>query len=147
MGGINVGRWLAGGFAAALVIFVLEGALATLYADRMSALLAEHGLSAPMNARTLILATLISLLMGLVIVFIYAASRMRFGQGPRTGIIAALAVYLAGYLPNLIGYGMIGLYPANLLWLWAGQGLIELAIAGVVGAWIYKEDPTRLGMR
>jgi hypothetical protein len=147
MGGISVGRWLAGGFAAALVIFVMEGALSSLYADRMGAVLAEHGLSAPMSARTLILAALISLLMGLVIVFIYAAGRMRFGQGPRTGIIAALAVYFAGYLPTLIGYAMIGLYPTDLLWLWGAQGLIELTLAGIVGAWIYKEDPTRLGMR
>ena len=37
MGGFNVGRWLAGGVVAAIVVWVIEGVSAIFYMDEMEA--------------------------------------------------------------------------------------------------------------
>jgi hypothetical protein len=50
----------------------------------------------------------------LVLTFLYAAMRPRFGAGPKTAVIAAVAFWSGGYVLSLIGYGMVGLYPAGL---------------------------------
>jgi hypothetical protein len=34
---------------------------------------------------------------------------------------------------------VLGLYPDDLLVKWGVQGLVEMVIAGVAGAWVYKE--------
>jgi hypothetical protein len=34
----------------------------------------------------------------------------RFGAGPKTAVIAAVALWFGSYLLSLIGHGMVGLY-------------------------------------
>ncbi len=51
----------------------------------------------------------------------------------------AVALWFGGWLPSLIGYGMIGLYPTGLLIQWAIVGLVELALAALLGGKIYRE--------
>jgi hypothetical protein len=82
----------------------------------------------------------ISLLVGLTLVFFYAAARPRFGPGPKTAIIVAVVLWFGGYLINIVGYGMVGLYPTSMLAIWAVQGLVEMVIAALVGGWIYREE-------
>jgi len=76
---------------------------------------------------------------GLVAVFFYAAARPRFGPGVRTAVIVGFALYCGSYLLVLIGYHMIGLYPDDLLLIWAVQGLVETILATLAGAWLYRE--------
>ena len=142
MSGINVGRWLAGGIVAAIVIFVLEGALGSLYAERMQQALAARNITMGMGASTLLLAAVISLLSGLALVFFYAAARPRFGAGVRTAVIVAVAMVLGSAVPTLIGYDMLGLYPRDLLLWWTVQLLAEYIVATVAGAWVYREPAT-----
>jgi len=139
MGGINVGRWLAGGVAAAVVVFALEGVSSVFYLDRMMASLADHGLGMEMSGSATGLTVLESLISGLVLIFFYAAVRPRFGPGPRTAILVAVALWLGGYLLSLVGYQMVGIYPASLLVMWGAVGLVEMIIAALVGGWVYKE--------
>lgn len=139
MSGINVGRWLAGGIAAGVVVWLLEGAASMLYMDDMEAALAAHNLSIELSAGIVVLTIIISLIVGLTLVFFYAAARPRFGAGPKTAIIVAVALFIGSYLLSLIGYYMLGLYPVGMLTMWALVGLVELIIASLVGGWIYKE--------
>ncbi len=143
MSGINVGRWLAGGLVAAIVIFVLEGALSSLYVDRVTQALAARNITMEMEASTLLWAVVISLLNGLVLIFLYAAARPRFGAGVKTAVIVAVAMALGGGVPTLIGYQMLGLYPSDLLLWWTVQFLAEYIVAAVAGAWVYREPATR----
>ncbi len=49
MGGINVGRWLAGGIAAGTVTFLLEGLWSMFYMEDMEAAMANLGLTMDMS--------------------------------------------------------------------------------------------------
>jgi hypothetical protein len=144
MGGINVQRWLMGGVAAGVVIWLIEGAASVLYMDQMQASLEAHNLAIEMSAGLMVLSIVLSLIAGLVLVFFYAASRPRFGPGPATAAIVATALWAGGYLLSLIGYQMLGLYPTGMLVQWGVVGLVEMIIATMIGGWIYREEPSRV---
>ena len=38
-----------------------------------------------------------------------------------------------------MGYSMMGLFPSKLLVTWGLIGLVEMIVAGLVGAWLYRE--------
>ncbi len=140
MGGINVSRWLLGGVAAAAVIWVIEAVVGSAFEGQMETILQAHNLSIEMTTGFWVLTVLMSLIVGLVLVFFYAAARTRFGPGPRTAVIVGVAFYAGSYLVALLGYQMIGLYPTNMLFTWSLIGLVEVIAASFVGAWLYKED-------
>lgn len=146
MGGINVGRWLAGGVAAGILIWLFEGAASMLYMGQMEAALAAHDLSMEMSAGVFLVTIIVSLIVGLTMVFFYAAARPRFGPGPRTAVIVAVALWLGSYVVSLLGYGMLGLFPGGLLVMWAVVGLIELILASLLGGWIYREAQTTVSV-
>ena len=139
MGGINVTRWLLGGIAAGIVIWVLEGAGAFFYMGDMEAALAAHNMTFEMSTGVWVLTVVLSMVVGLTLVFFYAAVRPRFGPGPKTAALVAVVLWISGYLLTLIGYDMIGLYPKSMLTLWGLIGLIEMIVAAYVGGWIYRE--------
>jgi hypothetical protein len=140
MGGINVSRWIGGGVVAALVIYLIEWFMgAKVWMSAVSARLSELGLSTAMTPRTFLAYGIICLLVGLVLIFFYALARTRLGPGPRTAVIVSIAMFLGGYLPGLIDYNIIGLYSSDLLVKWGVQGVLETIVAGVLGAWVYKE--------
>ena len=139
MGGINGGRLLAGAAAAGALIWLLEGAFGLLYVEQMTAILADHGLGMEMSPSMIALTLVVSLLAGLSVVFFYALARPRLGPGPRTAVIVAIGLWVGGWLLALIGYRMIGLYPVRLLVMWGATGLLEMILAGVLGAWVYRE--------
>lgn len=139
MGGINVGRWLAGGVVAGIVMWLLEGAASMLYMADMEAAMAAHNLSLEMSASVWVLSILVSLLVGLTLVFFYAAARPRLGAGPKTAVLVAVVLWIGSYFVSLVGYQMLGLFPVGLLALWGAVGLVEMILASLAGAWIYRE--------
>ncbi len=139
MKGINVGRWIAGGVAAGILMWILEGAASTIYLGDMQAALEAHGLSTEMSAGVFLISVAVSLIVGLTLVFFYAAVRPRFGPGPGTAVIVAVALWIGGYLLSLLGYQMLGLFPGRLLILWGAVGLVEMILASLLGGWVYRE--------
>jgi hypothetical protein len=87
----------------------------------------------------------VSLIVGLTLVFLYAAVRPRFGPGPKTATLVAVVLWISSTLLSLIGYDMIGLYPKTMLTLWGLVGLIEMLVAAHVGGWIYRESEKAVG--
>lgn len=139
MGGIDVGRWLGGGIAAGALIWVLEGAASVLYMGDMEAALAAHDLGMEMSAGIWAVTVTVSLLVGLTLVFFYAAARPRFGPGPRTAVLVAVVLWAGSYVVSLLGYAMMGLFPGGLLVTWGFVGLVEMVLASLLGGWIYRE--------
>ena len=80
---INIARWLAGGFAAGILLLVVDIVAFPLYRADYEAAFAAHGL-APRTGGSMVFSFGQILLSGYVLVFLYAAMRPRFGPGART---------------------------------------------------------------
>ncbi len=136
---INVKRLLLGGLCAGALIWLVEGAASVLYMQTMEAAMKAHNLSMAMTPATWMISVLVSLLVGLALVFFYAAARPRFGPGPKTALVVAFVLWLSGCVVSLLGYGMLGLFPGSMLLQWAVTGLVEMMLAALLGGWLYRE--------
>jgi hypothetical protein len=54
-------------------------------------------------------------------------------------MIAASAVWFFAYLYPALGIGMLKLFPTRLLVITTVWGAVEIAVAGIAGAWAYTE--------
>jgi len=140
MKGIDTPRWILGGVVAGIVILIVESAASGLYMEDLKALLEARGLRIEMTAGLFGLGAVGSLLVGLTLVFLYAAARPRFGPGPGTAVLVAVALWLGGYLATLLGGAMLGLFPGWMMALWGAIGLAELVLAALAGGWVYREQ-------
>ena len=135
-----MGRVILGGLLAGLVMnigeFVLnEPILGAQWETAMGAL----NLPAPAGSAIAIF-VIGGFILGIAMVWTYAAIRPRMGAGPKTAICAGLLVWFFSYLWPSSGYLAMGLFPANLVMIAVVWGLIELPLAAVAGAWLYQES-------
>jgi hypothetical protein len=132
---INMGRVLLGGLVAGLILNIGEWVLnGIVLAKDMKDFFARCNLPEPGTSFLTI-----TFLLGIVIVFGYAAIRSRFGPGPKTAIIAAILAWFCVYLyQNAIGFGL-GIVPMRLLVIALAWGLVEYIVATLAGAALYKE--------
>jgi uncharacterized membrane protein len=138
MGKINVARVILGGLVAGLIINISEYVL-NIYviAEQSAAIMERMGLQQPGMHQIMVFVAL-TFVLGIVLVFLYAGLRPRFGAGVGTAVIAAIAVWLLMSF-SVASDVVIGLAPANLALLVAAWTLVETVVASVVGAWLYKE--------
>lgn len=145
MGDINLTRVLLGGIVAGLVIMLGEAILnGVVLADDWTALRADQ-LIYPPSISQYAIGTLLTLSYGIVLVWIYAAIRPRFGPGPRTAIIGGLTFWFIAYVLFLLSVwanGFVSLNVAAVSILW---GVFEAPIAALAGAWVYREAEARYG--
>lgn len=85
-------------------------------------------------------AVLMTFLMGVVIVLVYALIRTRLGPGPKSALIAGLVGWFCVYFyAGILNGTLFGVPPtlmaAGLIW-----GLAEYLIGAVAGARLYKES-------
>jgi hypothetical protein len=98
MGKINFGRVLLGGLVAGLILNIGEYLLNDkVLAKEMAELFRRCGFPKP-GTNFIVIAVVITFVLGIVIVFGYAAIRPRFGPGPKTAIIAGLLAWFASGL-------------------------------------------------
>ena len=141
MGKINLGRVILGGIAAGVVIDVFEGVLNTVvlnqqWADAMTAL----GRSSTMSVKQIAAFNVWGLGVGVVLVVLYAAMRPRFGAGPKTAMLAGVAVWALAYAAGNAAMTFLHLFPVSLMLTATAAGLVEMVVAGLVGGAVYKED-------
>ncbi len=141
MGKINWGRVILGGLLAGVVVNVVEYVLheVVLKADWIAAFEAL-GQPTQEDPADIMIYVGLGFLIGILAVCYYAAIRPRFGAGPKTAVFAGLGVWALAYLVPTIGMVPSGLFPNRLIWLPVAVALMELPLATVVGAWLYKED-------
>ena len=139
MNKINYLRVLLGGLIAGAVMNVGEYLLNEVVLVRqMEETFRRFSMPRP-GANFIALAVFLTLLLGIMIVLIYAMIRHRFGPGPRTAIVAALIVWFCVYVYAGILSGALFAIPAHLLGLGIVWGLVEYSFGAVLGAWVYKE--------
>lgn len=78
-------------------------------------------------------------ILGIVMIWLYAAIRPRMGPGLSTAICAGLLVWFFVYLYPASYYVAMDLFPRGLILLGVVWGFFELPIAAAAGAWLYQE--------
>ncbi|MGH9818299.1 MAG: hypothetical protein ACRD5F_11975 [Candidatus Acidiferrales bacterium] len=146
MGRINWGRVILGGLVAGLIMNVSEFVLhAIVLGEEGRQLIQEWnrlGLYASAEADPAMLTWLIALtfVLGVLAVWTYAAIRPRYGAGPKTALCAGMAVWAMSYFyAGVYVYAGIGVVPQRLVWIPVIWGLVEMPIATLAGAWLYRE--------
>jgi len=141
MGKINGSRVFLGGLLAGIVMFILGGASLVMYLGKLyEAALQALGRPLTATAGMYVLAFIMSLIGGILAVWLYAAIRPRFGAGAKTAIIAGFFIWVIGSLFPSISMGTMGFFPTNLLVIDGISGLVIYIVATLLGAWVYKEQ-------
>ena len=144
MGKINVGRVIGAGLLAGLIMNVSQFVLHAVVLARDGTKLMEDwkklGLNVEPDPMLLLWLVAITFGLGVMALWTYAAIRPRFGPGPRTAVIAGLAVWALSYFyAGVYVYAGIVVMPMKLTWLPAAWSLVEVPVATLVGAWLYQE--------
>lgn len=140
MSGINTGKVITGGLAAGVVMNVIDFLANMLLASDFAANTARLGLDPAVAESTTAMATwvVVDLLMGVVVVFLYAAMRPRFGAGPRTASVSGIMIWLPVSLV-LYGFATMGMLDAPVYWKATAISLLNALVSANVGGWLYKE--------
>jgi hypothetical protein len=142
MGKINWQRVFLGGVLWALVYNLVNAASWLLYRRaQWKAALEGFGRHAPLvTAQFAVSYIVLTLVVGIFALWLYAAIRPRYGAGPKTAACAGVAVWLIGCMLPAIVWGVLLLpFPALLLVTDSATHLVAAVLATLVGAWPYKE--------
>jgi len=134
---VNVGRVIAGGVVAGIVLNIGDWLLnGVILKQDWDAAVRALGLS-PTGGSQIAVFVVMDFVLGLLLVWLYAAIRPRYGAGPRTAILAGL---FGWFLVFPWAYNAaLPLFPGHLMTTGAIWGFFQVPIATLVGAWIYKE--------
>ena len=139
MATINLGRVFLGGIVAGAAINIGEFILnMSILGGLWEAAMKELGRQ-PMGNESIAYLVLMCFALGIVMVWTYAAIRPRFGPGPMTAVCAGLLVWALAVLYPSAGMVPMGLLPGRLLLYGTLWGMLEMPLAGLAGAWLYRE--------
>jgi len=139
---INAARVALGGILAGIVHFFAMGLVnGIVLAPELQAWLHETGglLHPPAQPISMSLWALMSLIYGVIGVWLYAAIRSRFGAGPKTAVLSGLSLWVVSKFTVALDFITLGAIPLKII---AGQtigGLLAIVIAVLLRAWFYKE--------
>ena len=139
MGKINLGRVVAGGLVAGLVLNVSEAILNMVVIGRQmeAAMMALN--VPPIDNRAIMGFVILGFALGVAMVWLYAAIRTRFGPGVPTAVVAGVIVWFLAYLYPNAGMSIANILPNDLLVIATAWGLAECVLAAIAGAWMYSE--------
>ncbi len=141
MAGINTGKVVVGGLLAGVVYnaidFLINGVL---MANDFTANATRLGLDPAMMMAPKVAATWIAIdfILGILVVFTYAAIRPRFGPGVKTAVIAGLIMWVTG-ASLVLGFTMGGIFTMAIWTKMLIPTLVNSTVGAVAGAWAYKE--------
>jgi hypothetical protein len=140
---INTGKVLIGGIVAGVVMNAVDFVTNMfIVGERMKAETEafKPGLSDQMmSTNTMISYIVMDFVLGIALIWTYAAIRPRFGPGIKTATYAALLFWiLAGIF--LSGYLHMGMMSTGLWFTFAFLGLVNFLLSAWAGAKFYTED-------
>ena len=140
---INTQKVLIGGIAAGVVMNIIDFVSNTyILGARMKAEsdAFKPGMSDQMMTGSAIASYIVmDFVLGILLVWTYAAIRPRFGPGIKTAFYAALLFWILVGI-SLSGYLHMGMMSAGLWWSFAFIGLVNFLLSAWVGARLYSED-------
>ena len=140
---INTSKVLIGGIAAGVVMNIIDvvGNM-FIFAARMKAEsdAFKPGLSDQMNKSSIMISYIVmDLILGIALVWTYAAIRPRFGPGMKTAAYAAILFWILGGI-FYSGYLHMGMMSTGLWVQFAIFALVNFLVSAWVGAKLYTED-------
>ena len=139
MASMNVGRVVAGGLLAGLIINISEFVLnQPILGEKWKEAMEAMNLQEPGGA-AIGFFIVTCFVLGFLTVWMYAAMRPRLGAGPKSAMIAGLFVWLLYYGLVNVAIGLMGVFSFDLLGIVLGWSIVEMSIASVIGCAIYKE--------
>ncbi|MCI0337291.1 MAG: hypothetical protein L0226_06930 [Acidobacteria bacterium] len=140
MNNINVGRVLLGGLLAGLVMNIGEFLLnAVVLAEPMKEEFRRLNLPPEPSGRTIAIWVVLTFILGIAIVYLYALIRPRLGVGVKTAICAGSLAWFFVSLYVGLSFLAMGLFSTGLTVTGMVWAFFEYTIAAVAGAWLYKE--------
>jgi hypothetical protein len=138
MGKTNVARVILGGLLAGLILnifeYVLNGVVYASQWDAFEKMIGRH--MRPGAIPFLIVSTFV---MGIGVVWLYAAARPRLGPGPKTATLTGFAFWLFAYAIPAANDVVVGLSPGRLTVTVTLLLLAGAVLASIGGAWLYAE--------
>jgi hypothetical protein len=139
---INVSKVVVGGLVAGVVDNICDTVWGfTVMQPDMMEMAKKFGVSQEqmMSMSGILPWILVDFVIGLVLVWNYAAIRARFGPGPRTALVAALPPYIA-VTAVLYGFTSMGMMTSGAFVKGTLTSLVSVMLASLAGAFLYKED-------
>jgi hypothetical protein len=137
---INWSRVILGGVLAGLIINICEFLVnGLILRDEWASAMAALNQSAHMALGPTVAFWMWGFLIGLFAMWLYVTIRPRFGAGPKTAVIAGIAVWIPGSLLAMIAPAAMHLFRYRLIVIGVALAFVEIAIGVVAGASFYKE--------
>ena len=141
---INTQKVVVGGIVAGVVMIVIDfisnmfilGARMKAESDAFKPGLADQMMQGP----AIITNVVMSLILGIALVWTYAAIRPRFGPGLKTATYVAVLFWILASI-FYSGYMHMGMMSAGLWWSFAFVGLVNFLLSAWAGAKFYSEGP------
>ena len=138
MGKINLGRVFLGGLLAGLILNIFEYVLnGVVFAPQWEAF--EKSIGRQMRPGAVPFFVVLGFVMGIGMVWLYAAARPRLGPGPKTAILTGFAFWLFAYAIPAADDVMASLVPGHVTVATTLVLLVGVPLSTVCGAWVYKE--------
>ena len=139
---INTSKVVVGGLAAGIVAniigYVLFGMMLGPRFEAEAVAVAPALQGRGMTSGAIAWQVVSTFIIGLLLVWLYAAIRPRFGPGMKTATYAALVVWLCGFLFHM-DWLLVGLMTSTTYILASMAALVQLIASVGVGAMLYKE--------
>jgi hypothetical protein len=142
MSGINMAKVIIGGLVAGVVLnainFVVNGLM---LGSQWQAATVARGVDPAAIENSMLAGWITSgFLLGVAIVWIYAAIRPRFGPGPTTAACAGLVAWAISHVAYF-SLAFTGMYPTGVVVMSTLGGLVSYLAAAYIGGRLYTETP------
>jgi hypothetical protein len=135
---LNTRKIIIGGLVAGIVLIILNILAQFVLGDRvqneMNAWMPGSADRMTMSVATIVAGIVLKFIIGIILVWLYAAVRPRFGAGPRTAAYVAVCVWLLGaiFFSDFLLLGMMSAFSYVILEVmqfrsqhWLGRGFIR----------------------
>ena len=137
---INFNRVLMGGLLAGFILSIGDAILnQPVLGEQWKAVMEASGMTGP-DSSAITWFIIMDFIVGVAMVWLYAAIRPRFGAGARTAVVTGLIVWFFAWFWNNGALMAMGTFPTKLLMTIIIWGFFQFPLAATAGAWLYKEE-------
>ncbi len=136
---INLKSVMTSGIVAGIAINVCGIALVPLLGNDMDIVLSSRGLP-PLSDRAMAYFGIMSLVLGIFIVWLYANIRPQYNSNLKAIIVVSGVVWIFTYFWSNAAMVAYGFMPLQITIIGTTWGLVELFVATIVGAKLYNES-------